>query len=210
MTDPTRDPTQEVRAPGYSARSRDAFDTTLYGIPSADIPQPTYVNPPYPPAEPARPRSHRRKGHPIWWFLASFALVLGVIAAATVALSGRNVIALPGHVLEDPGVAACRILAVNQAADPAPGAPKASAKASPEAQQRANVQHLRDMFSKSHFDDIKNNGVALMNIALQLIDVDGDSAGLALLAGGDFVTIYAGLAGACGDKGVPLKPLSSK
>lgn len=192
------------------------FDATVYGRPRP--PAPTVpedhtreINAPHIPRHFASPTPeqqppHRGRRWPVF-VLASVAMLL-VVGATLYAATSRNVIALPGHAFEDRGVAACRVLAVSDDGNPAAQSSADSSKAGfeREAEQREALTKMRKMFNASHFDDIKNNGVALMDLAAQLIAPDG---GATLLIAHDFITVYAGLSGACDAQGVPLKPLST-
>lgn len=138
------------------------------------------------------------------YFVLAFMAVLAVATIALYVLASRNVVALPGHALEDSGVAACRTLAA-----PKPSATAADNRASfeREADDRAALGKLRGMFQDSHFADIKSSGTSVVDIMAQV--VAGADGAMTLVLGGQFASAYASLAGACGAHGVPLPPLSS-
>lgn len=136
--------------------------------------------------------------------VAKLALILGlvVIVLAVVAVTVQRSNVLPAGfplIGKDKGVAACEVLAKGNGPTGQTG--KASAD---------DMRKARAVFAASRYPAIRDNGVKLMDLAVQ-IDGLGDDPGLgALTYISEFTSAYAGLAGGCASVGHPIPALTSK
>lgn len=127
-------------------------------------------------------------------------LVAIVLAVAAVVLQHSNL--LPAGVPlvgKDSGLAACEGLQHGTA--PVGGGTKAST---------ADLMKARAQFADSRYPAIRDNGVRLMDVSMQIAALGTDPGLGALAYLSAFSDAYAGLAGGCAAVGRPIPPLTSK
>lgn len=138
-------------------------------------------------------------------------MLLGVLAAAVLGslLAGmlvRSANVLPGWVPVigmDSGVAMCKAIAEKPQGESA-----AEAAGSDEAVEMERVRQFRALFAGSRYDDIRVNGVALMDLTAQFVQMSQGRAeadfGTSLALVGPMMTANAGLAGGCREHGYEI------
>jgi hypothetical protein len=131
------------------------------------------------------------------WILVAvvFVAILGITARATGVLPYW--VPLVG---QDSGVAACEAIAAS-------GGAKVDGGAGRNATDVEKIRAVRALFADSRHEDIGVNGVALMDLSVQIMAAEQapDLSALALM--GPFTTAYAGLAGGCAERGFIIPPM---
>lgn len=101
---------------------------------------------------------------------------------------------------QDSGVAACEAIASS-------GGTKIDGGAGENATDAEKIRAVRALFADSRHDDIRQHGVAFMDLTTQIMAM-GEKPDLSALAlVGPITTAYAGLAGGCADQGHTIPPM---
>lgn len=142
-----------------------------------------------------------RTDWPVWLFAAAL-----IVIPSAVALRMTNT--LPSWVPligMDSGVAVCK--AIDETGEAVGQAPVA-------ATDLDKIREIRAMFADSRYEDIRLNGVAMMDLSAQFIAMQGDPAdsdlGTALALVGPMMTANAGLAGGCREHGYEIPALGGR
>lgn len=139
---------------------------------------------------------------PVFW-IVTIGLLVTLLAAG---IRVNNI--LPASVPligMDSGVAVCK--AIDETGEAVGQAPVA-------ATDLDKIREIRAMFADSRYEDIRLNGVAMMDLSAQFVQMQGDPAdsdlGTALALVGPMMTANAGLAGGCREHGYEIPALGGK
>lgn len=141
----------------------------------------------------------QKRSIPYFWIIV-------VVATAVLAGAGlrmNNV--LPAGVPlvgMDSGVALCKAIAEQGSVGDAPVAQT----------DLAEIQRVRALFADSRYDDLRMNGVTMMDLSAQFVTMGAESGdlGTALALVGPMMTANAGLAGGCREHGFEIPMMGAK
>lgn len=173
--------------------------TPAYG--PAPVSVPPGWNYPAPPAPPKK----RRTGLIVGAVGAAVLVVLLVLSAAAYGLNLGP--------LKDSGLSACEAIHNNVGNDGSTGDSSDDADAAADKSFTVDEYHaVRKEFAHSRYADIRDSGTKLVDLLWQLeqsVDSgDDDALGAALMLASSIYSAYSSLAGACGNHGIDIPPLS--
>jgi len=150
--------------------------------------------------QPSNPTSFARR-HPIAIVLLSAWLAAAIFLAGFVLQRTNLISAAVPFIGKDSGLAACEAIAKKGTLT---GAPKTSERMTPK-----QYKTVRDVFADSRYEDIRGNGVRLVDLVSQVQALGEDPGFEALAYVGGISAAYAGLTGGCASVGVTIPALSA-
>lgn len=153
------------------------------------------------PVTPPWVAEHERPARRWAWVALAASLAFLVVVLASVARSQNVLPAWVPVIGMDSGVAACK--AIHES-----GGTALKGAAAETGTQTERLAAARELFADSRYPEIKTNGMALMDLAVQMNAVKpGDEMALLPMVG-PVTSAYAGLAGECAAHGYSIPPLN--